>query len=200
MLDGRCARQKEKDIMFIHLLGPSGSGTSTLGKAISQRLNIPWFDSDDIFWIKTDPPFTKKRDTLERQLILNELYNSNTNLVLSGSVLKWGNQIRDKIDLIIYLYLEPEKRIKRIIEREKERFGNRIEENNDMHQGHLEFINWARKYESGDMNMRSKISEEKWIEECNCLKIRIDKEMNIEEMLSLVEREISQIHPTTVST
>jgi adenylate kinase family enzyme len=47
--------------MFIHLLGPSGSGTSILGKAISQRLNIPWFDSDDIFWIKTDPPYTKKR-------------------------------------------------------------------------------------------------------------------------------------------
>ena len=186
--------------MFIHLLGPSGSGTSTLGKAISQRLNIPWFDSDDIYWIKTDPPFTKKRDTVERQFILKELYNTNSNLVLSGSMLKWGNQIRDKIDLIIYLYLEPEKRIKRIIKREKERFGNRIEENNDMHQGHLEFINWARKYESGDMNMRSKNSEEKWIEECNCQKLRIDKEMNIEEMLNLVEKEIRKMHPTIAST
>ncbi len=56
--------------MKIHLLGPSGSGTSTLGKALGDRLGRPWFDSDDFFWIPTDPPFTTKRPADERGRLL----------------------------------------------------------------------------------------------------------------------------------
>jgi len=47
--------------MKIHILGPSCSVTITLGRALSENLYIPWFDSDDIFWVKTDPPYTQKR-------------------------------------------------------------------------------------------------------------------------------------------
>jgi adenylate kinase family enzyme len=35
--------------MKIHLLGPSGSGTSTLGKMIADKFNFAWFDADNFY-------------------------------------------------------------------------------------------------------------------------------------------------------
>jgi adenylate kinase family enzyme len=72
--------------MIIHLLGPSGSGTSTLGKVIAERLNIPWYDTDDLFWMKTDPPFTTIREKEKRILLLQEILENNKSWVLSGSI------------------------------------------------------------------------------------------------------------------
>ena len=40
----------------IHILGASGSGTTTLGRALAERLQCPHFDADDYFWVPTDPP------------------------------------------------------------------------------------------------------------------------------------------------
>jgi Shikimate kinase len=40
----------------IHILGASGSGTTTLGRALAERLQYPHFDTDDSFWVPTDPP------------------------------------------------------------------------------------------------------------------------------------------------
>lgn len=69
----------------IYLLGPSGSGTSTLGREIADRMGIPWFDSDDFYWIATDPPFTVKREIEERKRCLKETLDGNVSWVLSGS-------------------------------------------------------------------------------------------------------------------
>ena len=41
----------------IHILGASGSGTSTLAKAISLRHGHRFLDTDDFYWKPTDPPF-----------------------------------------------------------------------------------------------------------------------------------------------
>jgi adenylate kinase family enzyme len=42
----------------IHILGASGSGTTTLGAALADRLGHPHVDADSLFWLPTDPPFT----------------------------------------------------------------------------------------------------------------------------------------------
>lgn len=49
-----------------------------------------------------------------------------------------------------------------IKKREKERFGSRIEPGGDMYQQHLEFIDWAKKYDTGGLNMRSKAKHDEW--------------------------------------
>jgi adenylate kinase family enzyme len=45
----------------VHILGASGSGATTLGAALAQRLGFTHLDSDDFFWIKTDPPYVTPR-------------------------------------------------------------------------------------------------------------------------------------------
>ncbi len=172
--------------MNIHLLGPSGSGTSSLGKALSEELHIPWFDSDDIFWEPTNPPFTSKRSVEQRQSILKEINTRNKSWIISGSMLQWGDFLRDEIDLVIYLYVEKNTRIQRLVKREKERFGDRILQGNDMYDNHRAFIKWAESYEDGGLDMRSIKSETKWIKEAKCKVLIFEKEIPIKEELKLV--------------
>ena len=46
----------------IHVMGAAGSGTTTLAQALSSRLRVPHFDSDEYYWIPTVPPYRIKRD------------------------------------------------------------------------------------------------------------------------------------------
>ena len=180
--------------MKIHLLGPSCSGTSTLGKLIAEKYNIPWFDTDEIFWIKTNPPFTTKREKNERIKLLGEIFQKNNSLVLSGSAMDWGDFIKNYLDIIIYKYVEQETRIKRLIAREVKRYGNRIDPGNDMYEIHKEFVEWNKKYETGGMEMRSRKSELYWINDVNCKIIKLEKNKTPEEELKIVSEEIDKIN------
>lgn len=178
--------------MKIHLLGPSGSGTTTLGKIISEKYDILHIDSDDVFWMPTDPPFSVKRKSEARSDLLKSITRQNDSWVLSGSCMGWGDFIKEELDLVIYKYLEPEERIRRLKKREKERFGKRIEPGNDMYENHRNFIQWAAAYETGGMEMRSIKSEESWMENLKCDTVRIDKEMSIAEEMRIVDQSIEK--------
>ena len=54
----------------LHILGASGSGTTTLAAALCARHGWAHFDTDDFLWIKTDPPYTDMRPREERQAML----------------------------------------------------------------------------------------------------------------------------------
>ena len=47
---------------LIHIFGASGSGTTTLAEKISRELGYFHLDTDDYFWLPTDPPFCRKRE------------------------------------------------------------------------------------------------------------------------------------------
>ncbi len=171
----------------IHILGPSGAGTSTLGKALSSELGIPWFDSDDIFWQPADPPFSKPRPKEERIGMLEEINRNNPSWIISGSMLEWGDFLRNDMNLIIYLYVEKEIRIQRLRAREKSRFGDRIMYGNDMHERHEAFIKWAESYEDGGLEMRSARSEKLWMSQTKCTILRIEKEISVETEVRLTK-------------
>ena len=59
----------------IHIFGASGSGTTTLGAKICDELGYKLLDVDDYFWLPTNPPFTQKRATEERNAS-KEFYKS----------------------------------------------------------------------------------------------------------------------------
>lgn len=62
----------------IHILGASGSGTTTLGRALTEHLNYTHFDTDTYLWLPTDPPSIEKRERTERQqLLMNDLMHMN---------------------------------------------------------------------------------------------------------------------------
>lgn len=146
----------------IHIFGASGSGTTSLGKALSKKYGFTHFDSDDYFWLPTNPPFIHKRPIEERQKLLSEDLHNNEKWVLTGSLCGWGNVFIDDFDLVIYLWVPTAIRLKRLSEREIDRFGERISPSRDMYENHREFLKWAFKYDQGGLDMRSKATHENY--------------------------------------
>ena len=147
---------------IIHIFGASGSGTTTLGRKICEELGYQLMDTDDYFWMPTEPKFTIKRPREERiELMTRDIHNAE-NVVISGSLVDWGDVLIPHFTLAIRIEIEPSMRIERLEKREKERFGSRIEPSGDMYLQHLEFIDWAKKYDTGGLNMRSKAKHDEW--------------------------------------
>ena len=48
--------------MRILVTGAAGSGTTTLGRAIADRVRFLFFDADDYYWEPSNPSFRRKRD------------------------------------------------------------------------------------------------------------------------------------------
>lgn len=151
---------KKKNI--IHIYGASGSGTSTLGKKLSEELGFRWMDTDDYFWMPTNPPYTTKRDVPERIRRMKQDIAEAEHVVISGSLAGWGDELIPLFTLAIRLVTDTDTRIGRIRLREREKFGTRIEPGGDMYQHHLEFLAWAGAYDTGDIHMRSRAKHDEW--------------------------------------
>ena len=77
----------------IHIYGASGSGTSTLGRKISQELCYKFMDTDDYFWLPTNPQYTTKRSKAERLALMKKDILENDNVVIAGSLVDWGDEL-----------------------------------------------------------------------------------------------------------
>lgn len=172
--------------MKIHILGASGSGTTTLAKALADKLGYKHFDSDDYFWEETNPPYQQKRSKESRVKLLKEDLSTNENWILSGSLCGWGDILIPMFDLVVYLYLPKEIRMDRIIKREEERFGDKIKEGGSMYESSKAFIKWASEYDDGDINMRSKKLHNKWLKEMSCKVLKIEGDYELEENINTV--------------
>lgn len=170
----------------IHIFGASGSGTTTLAKQLAQKLNVRHFDADDYFWKKTNPPFIEKNPIPERHRLLLADMDGLKSWVLSGAMESWSEPFLPFFDLVVFLYVPAEIRIKRLKRREQERHGNRILPGGDMHQAHIEFMEWATQYDQGYMSGRNKLRHEEWMARLACPVLRIENELPTEAVIKLV--------------
>lgn len=163
-----CEMERTALPQTIHILGASGSGTSTLGRALEVRCGYRWLDTDDFFWMPTDPPFTQKRPAGERVALLSVALDKHPHCVVSGHMSGWGDVFLPKFELIVWLQTPTEVRLERLRRRERERFGPRVLPGGDMHGEHLRFLGWAGRYDSGGETMRSRTLEERWLKSAPC--------------------------------
>src|SRR6266567_2046417 len=110
----------------IHILGASGSGTTTLGRALAERLQCPHFDTDDYFWFPTEPPFTHQRERTERAQLLMDDLTAHDAWVVSGSLCGWGDAVIPLFALVVFLWISHDVRMARLRQREHARYGERI--------------------------------------------------------------------------
>lgn len=178
-------------IKHIHIFGASGSGTTSLGKCLASYMNYSFIDVDDYYWIKTDPPFQIACEKEIRSENLNKVLQNSDKWVLAGSLCGWGDFSIKYFDLAIFLYLPEKIRIKRLLERERERYGEKISPGGSMYRGHMDFIEWAKKYDGGDENIRSRFLHEKWMKLLACPFIRIEDDIDIDEKMKIITEKIS---------
>ena len=158
----------------IHIFGASGSGTTTLGKRICEELGYTLMDTDDYFWMPTNPRFTLKRPADERIALMKRDIDQSENVVISGSLTDWGDVLIPFFTLVIRIEMDQTLRINRLKQREKARFGSRIEPGGDMYQQHLNFVEWAKTYDNGGMNVRSKMKHDDWQKLLSCQVLCLD--------------------------
>ena len=180
-------------IKRIHITGASGSGTTTLGKELAERYNYHHLDSDNYFWLPSEPPYQKKRKILERQKLLQEDLSKYENWVSTGSLCGWGDFAIEYFDLVVFLYIPQEIRIKRLFEREKIRSPKSFIEETKRAEQFKEFIDWAKKYDNGGMEIRSLHLHQEWLKTINCPVIKIDGEVSIDRSVEKVERFIEEL-------
>lgn len=183
----------------IHIYGASGSGTSTLGRKISEELGYKFMDTDDYFWLPTNPKYTTKRSKEERFALMKKDILENENVVISGSLVDWGDELIPLFTLAIRLVTDTEIRLKRIKQRERDKFGERIAPGGDMYQQHLDFIEWAGKYDTGSVNMRSKAKHDEWQKLLQCKQIILNGADDLDKNLEKVRAEINSIIGKTVT-
>jgi adenylate kinase family enzyme len=167
----------------IHILGASGSGTSTLGRALAGQLPAAFFDTDDYFW---QEKYTVQRPVAERLALLAGDLDSRPDWVLSGSLCGWGDPLAPRFSLVVFLYLPPGIRLRRLEEREFGRYGEAIVPGGRRHDAHREFMDWAARYDAGGPEVRSRRMHEDWLAGLGCPVLRIEGEVPLAERLDRV--------------
>jgi adenylate kinase family enzyme len=174
----------------IHILGASGSGTTTLGRALAERLQCPHFDTDDYFWLPTDPPYTHQRERPERQRLLMDDITAQDSWVVSGSLCGWGDVAIPLFELVVFLAISQDIRMERLHRREQARFGIRILPGGDMYESSQAFLAWAASYDEGGLDIRSRRRHDQWLGTLPCPILCFEGEYTIEEQLAVLMVEI----------
>jgi adenylate kinase family enzyme len=171
----------------IHIMGASGSGVTSLGRALADALAIPHHDTDDYFWQPTTPPYRDQREPAERLRLMRELFLPRAAWVLSGSLNGWGDALISNFDLVVFVTTPTEIRLQRLRAREALRFGTEaVAPGGWRHHETEEFIAWASGYDDGDRVSRNLAKHQAWLATLPCPVLRLDGSRPLPELVAQV--------------
>lgn len=171
----------------IHIVGASGSGTSTLGAALAERLNLPFVDADDHYWrLDTARPFTEKNAPADRVKRIRAAFAERQSWVLSGSLYAWGQDLIPDFTLVVFLRLDPAVRMARIRAREQAHYGDRIKEGGDMYASSQAFLAWAAEYDVAQTHSRTLYRHNEWLTTLGCPVLRLDSKACVSDLVGAV--------------
>ncbi|MEH2541132.1 MULTISPECIES: hypothetical protein [unclassified Bradyrhizobium] len=176
----------------IHVMGASGAGVTSLGRALATALAIPHHDTDDYFWLPTDPPYRHMRDVGERLKLMRDVFLPRAAWVLSGSLNGWGDVLIPDFDVVIFLTTPREIRLQRLRAREATQFGTEaVAPGGHRHAETEEFIEWASGYEEGNVS-RTQAKHQAWLAKLPCPVLRMDGSRPLPELVAEVRGTIGR--------
>ena len=171
----------------IHIMGASGSGATTLGRALADALAVPHHDADDYFWLPTVPPYRTTRDVAGRLRLMHEVFVPRAEL--SGSLGGWGDSLIPNFDLVIFLVTPREVRLQRLRARETAHFcADAVGPGGWRHAETEEFIEWASHYEAGDREGPSLARHQAWLAGLPRPVLRLDGSRPLSELVGEIRR------------
>jgi adenylate kinase family enzyme len=182
--------------MRVHIVGASGSGTTTLGRALARRLAFTHLDTDDFYWLPSDPPFQHVRERGARQALLGAALSREPGWVLSGSLCGWGDGFIPLFDLVVFLWIPPEVRMARLRERERTRYGAAIDPGGPSYEASQAFLAWAAGYdETLQPPERCRRLHEDWLAGLPCPVVRFQDATPVEAHLERLETYLQTRQP-----
>lgn len=181
--------------MKIHIFGASGSGVTTTGNALAQKLHFEYLDSDDYFWNTSDVPFTVKRNPQERNSKIKSDLKNLENWILGGSSFQWGENVFPDFDLVIYLWIPPQIRMERLKKREFERYGNVIYTDPARIKQFEDFIEWAADYDNNTgIAGRNVQAHENWMESLRFPILRLSGDLTLQQRIDFIIEKIEMMN------
>ncbi|UOQ71386.1 adenylate kinase [Hymenobacter cellulosilyticus] len=180
--------------MKLHIVGASGSGVTTLGKALGEALGVRYFDSDEYFWVVSEPPFTKRRPAYARNAALSQELSQQPRWILGGSLVGWGDQWLTAFDLVIFLWLPPALRLSRLQQREQERYGSKIATEPARAAQYHAFLAWAAGYDDNSSGgHRTLANHNSWLTQVTCPVLELRGDLSVEQRLQLVGHKLIEL-------
>ena len=93
-------KRDKKQPNKIYILGTVGTGKTTLAEKLSEKLDIPNYDLDDIYWIEF---YTKERARSQRKLKLRKILRKKKWIIEGVHSLKWVIPSALLITLLLYI-------------------------------------------------------------------------------------------------
>ena len=150
----------------IIVFGENGSGKTTLGRELARILNFKHMDHEDYAFKKSEIPYTDARSTDDCLNLMLADIEKHRSFVICACTGDFGEIIPQFYQLAVYISAPLELRLKRIEQREYDRFGDRVREGGDMYEQRLKFHDFV--------TSRSSSRIEKWAQTLVCPVIRID--------------------------
>jgi adenylate kinase family enzyme len=145
-----------------------------LGAALAVRLGAVHIDTDDHFWVATDPPYRVQRGVPERLARIRGEQALTGRWVMSGTLDGWAEPAAREAELVVFLQVPAPIRLERLRRRERARFGDALLPGGAMYETHREFIEWASGYDDGALPGRSRLRHEKWLAGLSVPVLRLD--------------------------
>ena len=168
----------------ILVCGLNGTGKSTLGKTLAERLHFYFIDNEDLYFPKIDPAYIyaapRTREEVEK-LLLNEI-EKHEDFVFASVKGDYGETIYPFFQYAVLIDVPKDVRMKRVRNRSFQKFGNRMLSGGDLYEQEERFFAFVKS--------RAENTVEKWIQSLNCPIIRIDGTKPIEENIKLVIKQI----------
>lgn len=150
----------------ICVCGLNGSGKTTLGAALAEKLGYKHMDVEDYYFPKSDNPYASARTREEVEALLLEDIKQNPCFVFSAVNGNINSEVNSCYDLVVYLEVSLQLRMKRIRQRAFDKFGDRVLPGGDMYEQEEKFFEFAEK--------RSPEKIEAWLQTLTCRVVRLD--------------------------
>lgn len=167
-----------------HITGASGSGVTTIGSALASASGLPHHDTDDYFWLPTEPPYKKTRPIKDRIRLMNEMFVPRSGWVLSGSLVGWAQELEAIFSLVVFVSAPTPIRLERLRTREELRHGaGTTLVGGSKHEDTKAFFEWAANYDDPSLGGRSRVQHEAWLQTLTCEIIRVDGTGRVDEII-----------------
>jgi hypothetical protein len=166
----------------IQVTGASGSGTTTLGRALADLWSVPHADADDYLFVPTAPPYVDMREIPSRLSLMREVFAPREAWVLSGSVMGWGEPVVAECDAVVFLALDASERLRRLEAREVQR---RAGGDHDR-EAWADFMDWAAGYDDPSFAGRSRVAHDAWLDGLSQPVLRLDSARPVADLLGAV--------------
>lgn len=171
--------------MGILICGLNGTGKSTLGRLLANRMEYEFIDNEDLFFPKADPSYTFSNPRSKEEVIrlLEEKISRNNQFVFAAVKGNYGGRLIASLDHIVLIEVPKQIRSKRVRDRSYQKFGDRILPGGDLYDTESKWFSLT------DSRLDTYVSD--WLETVNCPVIRIDGTLPVENNLDYIVSELS---------